>query len=208
MGTDVASSSARLEKLERIGLELLETLGYDPTSEGLRDTPRRWARWWDEFHQFDPGNQDTAFHEATIGRMVCMDGLSLWSICEHHLLPFSVEVSIGYVPNDKVLGLSKFIRIANGIAHQLQLQERLTAELAAAVSEKSGSDDVAVLVRGRHQCLEARGVRHPAAATTLVTQGAFETDGELRRDFLLLMSGGRNSAGVDGGQILPDCVEG
>ena len=200
-------ATSRTEKLERIGFELLEVLGYEPTLEGLCDTPRRWARWWDEFQQFDPGNQDTAFREATIGRMVCMDGISLWSICEHHLLPFSAEVSIGYVPRDQVLGLSKFVRIANGIAHRLQLQERLTAELAAAVSEKAGSSDVAVLVRGRHQCLEARGVRHPAVASTLVTLGAFEADGELRRDFLVLMNRGPGSAGIEGCEIFPDRVE-
>ncbi len=182
------SGNAQRAHLERIGLELIETLGYDPNSEGLRDTPRRWARWWQDFHAFEAGNQATSFEAASSGRLVTVSRIPIWSICEHHLLPFSLEVSIGYVPRQRLLGLSKFARIANAVAHRLQLQERLTNDIAQGVAERTGSPDVAVLVRGRHQCLEARGVGVPAVASTLAALGAFENDHVLRHDFLALVA--------------------
>ena len=182
----VPSGHAQRAHLERIGLELIETLGYDPNTEGLRDTPTRWARWWQDFHAFEAGNQATTFEAVSSDRLVTISRLPVWSICEHHLLPMSLELSIGYVPRGRLLGLSKFARIANAVAHRLQLQERLTNDIAQAVVERTGSPDAAVLARGRHQCLEARGVSVPAVATTLVTLGAFQEDHLLRQDFLLL----------------------
>ncbi len=120
-----ASGPAQRLTLERIGLELIEALGYDPSTEGLRETPTRWARWWQEFLSPEPpARLDSTFEIAESGRMVIMSGMRMWSLCEHHLMPFSVDVSIAYVPRGRVLGLSKFARLSWRAAHQLQLQER------------------------------------------------------------------------------------
>jgi GTP cyclohydrolase IA len=176
----------RHARLERLGRELLETLGYDPSTPQLRDTPRRWASWWEEFVDFDPGRTDTTFETATSDQMVVVSGLRVWSVCEHHLLPFVVDAAVGYLPQGDVLGLSKFARLASSLSHRLQLQERLTSELAQAVADAAGSEHVAVLTRGRHLCIEARGVRAPLRATSIVTRGRFGTEADLRSEFLSL----------------------
>lgn len=178
---------AQRAALERIGLELLETLGYDPASEGLRDTPNRWARWWQEFLLHAPAARlDSMFEVAESGRMVVVGGMRIWSICEHHLMPFSADISIAYVPLGRVLGLSKFARLSLKVAHQLQLQERLASQIADATEKSTCSRDVAVLAYGRHLCMEARGVKVPAVAMSFVTRGAFEVDSSLRAEFIAL----------------------
>ena len=185
----------RRARLERLGGELLETLGYDPGEERFLETPRRWAEWWGEITDPGSGSNDTKFEVVTAGQMVLVSGLHVWSICEHHLLPFVANVAIGYLPQGKVLGLSKFARSATAIARRLQLQERMTRELADEVGRTTGSDDVAVLVRARHLCVEARGVRTPALATSFATAGRFQTDPALRSEFLLLTANGQSGEG-------------
>ena len=181
------AGDAQRATLERIALELLETLGYDPASEGLRDTPNRWARWWQEFVTHAPAARlDSVFEVAESGRMVVVGGMRMWSMCEHHLMPFSVDVSIAYVPQGRVLGLSKFARLSLKVAHQLQLQERLASQIADATEISTSSPDVAVLAYGRHLCMEARGVKVPAVAVSLITRGAFEADSSLRAEFIAL----------------------
>jgi GTP cyclohydrolase IA len=182
----VSDGSTRRARLERIGCQLLETLGYNPHSGNLIDTPGRWARWWTEFLGYQPGGLDSTFDVSDGGRMVLVSGMGMWSICEHHLLPFYVVVSIAYVPNGKVLGLSKFARLSLRSASRLQIQERLASEIADATSALSSSPDVAVLVCGRHLCMEARGVKLPALTTAVVTRGAFENDSSLRMEFFTL----------------------
>jgi GTP cyclohydrolase IA len=182
------TGQAQRVSLERIGLELIETLGYDPTTEGLRNTPSRWARWWQEFLAPDPARLDSTFEVSESGRMVVVSGMRMWSICEHHLMPFAVDVSIGYVPHGKVLGLSKFARLSLHAAHRLQLQERLASEIADTTEVAASSADVAILVCGRHLCMEARGVKVRALASSLVTRGAFEKDPSLRAEFIALQN--------------------
>jgi GTP cyclohydrolase IA len=181
---DVGSS--RLDRLERLGGELLETLGYDCASGDLRDTPARWAKWWIEFLSHDAGRTDVTFELKTQGQLVVVGGLTLWSVCEHHLLPFMVMVSVGYVPSDRVLGLSKVARIARRAAHKLQLQERLVEDITGDVRRLAATEDVIVLGRGRHLCLEARGTRAPAVTSTVSAAGAFRRRSSLRREFLSL----------------------
>lgn len=175
------------DPLERIANELLLELGYDVSQPGLVGTPGRWARWWREFHAFDPGNTDVAFDVVTTSQLVLVTGIKVWSLCEHHLLPFHAEVSIAYCPHGRAIGLSKFARLAHQAAHRLQLQERLTEEIAGAVERIGGSGDVAVLLRGRHLCMEARGVRSAARTDSFVTRGAFTQDLGLRADVLQLV---------------------
>lgn len=183
-------AGARRSRLERLGRELIEAIGEDPQRSPLDRTPARWASWWEEFLAFDAGRTDTTFESTTSGQLVVVSGLRLWSICEHHLLPFDVNAAIGYVPGERLLGLSKFARIGLEVSHRLQLQERLTEQLADRIAAVTGSGDVAVLARGRHLCVEARGVRTPARATTLVGRGRLRDDHALRREFLTLVGDG------------------
>jgi GTP cyclohydrolase IA len=187
---EASVTAGRLARLEQIGRELLETLGYDPTATGLKETPTRWARWWEEFTSYEPGRTDIAFEEVVAGQLVVVSGMHLWSVCEHHLLPFEVEVAVGYVPGEHLLGLSKFARIAQASAHRLQLQERIASQIAEHVKHLSGTVDLAVLVRGRHLCMEARGIRTAAISTSLVTSGALREDA-LQRSFLALATLGQ-----------------
>lgn len=181
---EVVSRDLRLESL---GRELLRTLGYNPAEPRLAETPRRWAGWWREFIEYDPGKTDTVFDVSDTDQIVTVSGINVWSMCEHHLLPFSAEISIGYIARDRILGLSKFARIAHAKAHRLQLQERLVADIADEVSALTGSPDVAVVARGRHLCLESRGIRTPAVMTSSVMRGAFRERDSARAEFLALL---------------------
>src|SRR5262245_13700030 len=107
-----AGRQVNYPRLLELGRELLVALGEDPDREGLQGTPRRWADWWREFIEYDPGNTETTFSSVSTDQLVCVSGMRVFSLCEHHLLPMWCDVSIGYVPGDKVLGLSKFARIA------------------------------------------------------------------------------------------------
>jgi GTP cyclohydrolase I len=121
------------------------------------------------------------------GQLVVVGGMRVWSLCEHHLLPMHLQVAAGYVPAGKVVGLSKFGRIAQRHAGRLQVQERFTRQVAEDVSGVIGSDDVAVAVRGTHLCMSMRGVRMEAARTTsLHAGGRFSSDPVLSQQFLAL----------------------
>jgi GTP cyclohydrolase I len=175
-------------RIRQLGRELLIALGEDPDREGLQDTPRRWADWWREFIEYDPGQTDTTFSSASSGQMVCVSGLRVWSLCEHHLMPFYCDVSIAYITGDRVLGLSKFARIAHQFAHQLQIQERLGQQIADEVSRLTNSEDVAVLLKGEHLCMTARGIRTPGLMSSSVMRGAFEREYEKRMEFFTLVN--------------------
>ena len=172
------------EKIQQLGRELLVALGEDPDREGLRDTPRRWASWWREFIEYQPGNTDTSFEAVTSGQMVVISGIRIYSLCEHHLLPFWCDVSIAYIAKDRVLGLSKFARIAHRIAHKLQLQERISNGIADEVQRVTGSPDVAVLGSGVHMCMVMRGIKSGGLVSSLVTRGTFSSQPDTRADFL------------------------
>jgi GTP cyclohydrolase I len=109
------------------------------------------------------------------------------SLCEHHLLPFWCDVAIGYIPREKVLGLSKFARIAHKFAHRLQLQERLGQQIADEVSRITGTPDVAVVLKGEHLCMTARGIRTPGVMISSIMRGAFRSESEARLEFLRLI---------------------
>ena len=174
-------------RLMELGRELLVALGEDPDREGLIDTPRRWADWWREFIEYDPGKTDTTFSAVSTDQIVCVSGMRVFSLCEHHLLPMWCDVSIGYIPSDKVLGLSKFARIAHQFAHQLQIQERLGQDIANEISRITGSQSVAVLLKGEHLCMSARGIRTPGVMTSSVMRGSFRTDRDLRMEFMQMI---------------------
>ena len=169
--------------LEGICRELLEEIGEDPDREGLRGTPARWARWWMDFIEYDPGNTDTVFEQISADQLVIVRGLRVWSLCEHHLLPFWTDLSIGYVPAGRVLGLSKLARIAQEAAHRLQVQERMVRQIADRVSAATGSADVAVTGTGQHLCMIMRGVRMSGEYVTSDLRGVFRDDARTRAEF-------------------------
>lgn len=174
--------------LLRIGHDLLVAIGEDPTRPGIVDTPRRFADMWREFIEYDAGRVDTVFESVETDQMVVISGMRVWSLCEHHMLPFYCDVSIGYIAGAKVLGLSKFGRIAHAFAHRLQIQERLVQQIADTVTEVVGTDNVAVLASGVHLCMSMRGIKTPATMTSSVMRGLFRENASARQEFLSLVA--------------------
>lgn len=185
-GEPDATPAVDTQRLQALCRELLLLIGEDPDRPGLVDTPRRWANWWIEFMTYDPGRIETVFESTETDQMVVVSGIRVWSLCEHHLLPFWCDVAIGYIANGKVLGLSKFARIAHHYAHRLQLQEQLVQQIADQVSDVTGCSDVAVLASGRHLCMEMRGVKTPGLMTSSVMRGAFREQPAARQEFFML----------------------
>jgi GTP cyclohydrolase I len=177
--------------LEGIANALILALGEDPTREGLRDTPRRFADAWREFIDYDPGRIDTAFTLEGVDEMVVVRGIEVWSLCEHHLLPFRAVVTIGYIAEDKVLGLSKLARIAHAAAHQLQVQERMTQEIAETVAKLADTPHVGVICYGEHLCMRMRGIRSNGEMRTSVLRGSFRELPAARQEFLNLADNAR-----------------
>lgn len=182
-------------RLEAACREVLASIGEDPTRDGLQQTPARWARWWTEFMGGDTGTRDTTFQTIRADQMVVVSGMRVWSLCEHHLLPFWADITIGVITGERILGLSKFGRIARHAAGKLQVQERLVEDIADQVSAVLGSDDVAVLAVGEHLCMTMRGARMPARMTTSINRGRFRDDAKVRAEFLELA---RRSSGGPG----------
>lgn len=175
-----------LERLQDICRELLITIGEDPDREGLKDTPRRFAHYWQEFINYESGNSDVTFESVTTDQMVIVSGIRVWSLCEHHLLPFWCDISIGYIARNRVLGLSKFARIAHKYAHRLQIQERLIHQIADEIQELTQSKDIAILASGEHLCMSMRGIKTPAQMKTSVMRGVFFEKPEARQEFLTI----------------------
>lgn len=176
-------------KVKSLVRELLVALGEDPDREGLQETPRRVANYWREFIEYDPGKLDTVFESIKNDQMVCVTGMKVWSMCEHHLLPFWCEISIAYIADTKVLGLSKFARIAHKHAHKLTLQEQLVSDVSDEVKTILGTEDVAVLGRGEHLCMTMRGIKTPHRMISSALDGHF-LNSDARAEFFNLVSGG------------------
>jgi GTP cyclohydrolase IA len=171
------------KRIEAAVREILIAIGEDPTRDGLKATPARVARFWKEFADYLPGRMGTSFAAQEVDQMVMISGIEGWSLCEHHLLPFRVRVAIGYIPRGRILGLSKFGRIVHKVCHGLQVQERLTQEIATLVQRETRSKDVAVQVQGEHLCMTMRGIRTPSLMTTSVMWGRFRVNPVARSEF-------------------------
>lgn len=165
---------------------ILEAIGEDPDREGLKDTPLRISKMYEEIFS---GIGDTA--EKYLDRtftaerddLVIEKDITYYSMCEHHLVPFFGKVHIAYIPNGKVAGLSKLARTVEVYAKKPQLQERLTAELADAMMEYLKPKGVMVIIEGEHMCMTMRGVKKPGTKTiTTSYRGAFEENVDLRRE--------------------------
>ncbi|WP_298918978.1 GTP cyclohydrolase I [uncultured Algimonas sp.] len=183
---------ARVKELVR---ELLVALGEDPDREGLLETPRRIADFWSEFIEYDPGKLDTVFSSVRHNQMVAVTGMRVWSMCEHHMLPFWCDVSVAYIAEDKVLGLSKFARIAHKNAHALSLQEKLVSDISSDLKTYLDTDNVAVLAKGEHLCMTMRGIRTPHRMISSALDGQF-LDPNTRAEFLSLVNAAENPRGT------------
>lgn len=179
------------ERVKYLVRELLEAVGEDPDREGLKDTPRRIADFWTEFLDYDAGKLNTVFSAVRQNQMVAVTGMRVWSMCEHHMLPFWCDVSIGYMAEDKVLGLSKFARIAHKHAHKLTLQEQLVADISIELREILGTNNVAVMAKGEHLCMTARGIRTPHRMISSALDGQFLTP-DTRKEFMALVNAPNN----------------
>ncbi len=170
---------------------LLAAIGEDPDREGLQDTPARVARAWAEFMDPPEASLGTSFTSEGTDQMVVVSGMRVWSICEHHLMPFWTDVAIAYIAGARLLGLSKLARIAHHHAHRLQLQERLVEAIAQDVQTRTSTADVAVTASGVHLCMVARGVRTEGVMTSSAMYGRFRTQEATRAEFLSLARGER-----------------
>ena len=177
---------------ERAVVALLTLIGEDPQRDGLLDTPKRVIKAWREMtagYQEDPAEILSRTFEETSDELVILRGVSFHSLCEHHLLPFQGTASVGYLPG-KVVGISKLARLVHCFARRLQIQERLTRQIAGAVEEQLEARGVGVLLRARHTCLGCRGVRLPGAElVTSTLLGTLRSDASGRAEFLRLSSG-------------------
>ena len=172
--------------------EIIRLIGEDPAREGLVKTPVRAAKALLDItsgykvEAIDVARQAVFEHEGS--KLVMVKDIEFYSICEHHLLPFFGKISIGYIPENKIIGLSKLGRIVDAFAKRLQVQERLTAQICRLLSEAMPVKGVIVACTAEHLCMKMRGVeKQDSATTTYDYNGLFESDIELRKEFLSLL---------------------
>jgi GTP cyclohydrolase I len=172
--------------------QLLEEIGEDPNREGLLKTPERVAAAWEELtegYRMTPKQViNDAIFTSEANNMIIVKDVEVYSICEHHMLPFIGRCHIGYISKNKVIGVSKLARIVDMYARRLQIQERLTAEIARAVMDAVGAEGVGVVMTCRHLCMMIRGVeKHRSMMTTSSVLGSFHHDQATRMEFLTLV---------------------
>jgi GTP cyclohydrolase I len=182
-------------RIERAVREILAAVGEDPQREGLRETPGRVARMYAELfsglHE-DPRIHLRKFFSEKYDEMVLVRDISFNSMCEHHLLPFSGVAHIGYIPNGKVVGLSKLARVVEVVSHRPQVQERMTEEIADLLIEELDVRGVAVVIEAEHSCMTIRGVRKPGCVcVTSAMKGIFRSNLSSRSEVMNLIYGNR-----------------
>ena len=181
---------------------ILIALGDDPDREGLKETPDRVARMYEEvFEGMNYSNHEIAemFNKSfqddlSVGPdkkdIVLVRDIPIFSYCEHHIaLMYDMKISVAYIPNGRVLGLSKIARICDMASKRLQLQERIGSDVTQIMTEAAGTDDVAVIIHGTHSCMSARGIKKEAASTVTTTlRGRFETDAMLQNQLYMMLA--------------------
>lgn len=168
-------------------IRILEWLGVDATDPSLKETPRRVLSWLAEFREEQNPPEMTAFDGITYDQMVIVRDVPFVSLCEHHLLPFTGIAAVGYVPSEKVLGLSKLARAVQHQAHRLQVQERLANNVCNFVQQHTGSQHVGVVMKAEHMCMSLRGPKVVGSTTvTSALRGDFQNDAKTREEFLRL----------------------
>ena len=168
------------EKLEKLYQEILTLMGEDTSREGLKETPKRIAKSFDKiFGGYDKNPKDlvTVFDGENYDEMIICKDIDFYSTCEHHMQPFFGKIAIGYIPNSKIIGLSKLPRIVEVFSRRLQNQERLTMQIAETLYELIDPKGVGVVIEGKHLCMMARGVeKQNATMTTSNFRGLFKKD--------------------------------
>lgn len=167
--------------------QIIECLDEDHGRDGLRDTPKRYAKFLREFLSPDPF-EFTTFEGEGYDEMIVQKEIPFYSLCEHHLAPFFGTAAVGYIPNGKIVGLSKLARTVEHYARRLQNQERITMQIADRLQAELEPRGVAVVLKAEHLCMAMRGVRKPNVPTTTSRlTGLFKTDLETRSEFLQLI---------------------
>jgi GTP cyclohydrolase I len=190
--TDLDSKSKNELAIAAHVREMIRLVGEDPDREGLRKTPERYQKalkfLTSGYHQ----NVDHVLNGATFSvcydEMVVVKDIEFFSLCEHHLLPFFGKAHVAYLPSKKVIGLSKIARLVNMFARRLQIQERMTSQIADAIKEKIAPQGVGVIIEARHLCMQMRGVeKQHGQAVTSAMLGAFRENKQTRDEFLALI---------------------
>jgi len=184
-----------IPKIESAVFSIIEAIGDDPRREGLRGTPKRIA---DMYAEIFSGLDMDARAELSVGfevghrEMVILRDIPFYSMCEHHILPFYGVAHVGYIPNKdgRVVGVSKLARVVDIFAKRLQIQERMTSQIADAIVEVLQPDGVAVVIQAEHLCMTMRGIKKPGSnIVTSATRGLFRTRAATRAEFLSLVRG-------------------
>ena len=185
-------SDKEKKRLEEITKELLGLIGEDSTRQGLIKTPKRVAESWKFLSQGYHQNLDETINEAIFDEsakdMIIVKDIEFYSLCEHHLIPFYGKAHVGYIPDGKIIGLSKIPRVIDFYARRLQVQERLTNQIATCIQDLLNPKGVAVVMEGRHFCMLMRGVqKQNSIASTSSMLGAFKDKSTTRNEFLKLV---------------------
>ncbi len=188
-----AVSAIDQERIARAVREIIAAVGEDPAREGLQETPRRIAEMYAELfsglHQ-DPRAVLAKGFDESHKEMVILKNVPFYSLCEHHFLPFHGQAHVGYVPEGRIVGVSKIARAIDILARRPQMQERLTSQIADAIMEGLSPDGVAVVIEAEHLCMTMRGVQKPGAVmVTSAIRGGFRRRGVTRSEFLALVQG-------------------
>ena len=189
-------TTSSTESIAALVRKMIIQLGEDPNREGLRRTPERYEkalRFLTSGYRQDPEKLlNGAMFSVCYDQMVVVRDIELYSLCEHHLLPFFGKCHVAYIPSKKVVGLSKIARLVNMFARRLQIQERLTSQIAKAIQDRLGPQGVGVIIEARHLCMVMRGVeKQHSTATTSAMLGVFRENKQTRDEFLSLVRGGK-----------------
>ena len=181
------------DKLKKIASDLLTQIGEDPNREGLKKTPDRFKKAWEFFSKGYKEDLNIIINNAVFTEgnkdMVIVRDIEFYSMCEHHILPFFGRAHVGYIPNGKIIGLSKIPRIVDLFSRRLQVQERLTDQIANTIQDVLNPIGVAVVMEGRHLCMQMRGVeKQNSLASTSAMLGQFRKSAETRSEFLSIIS--------------------
>ena len=182
------------QRIENAVREILSAIGEDPDREGLQETPKRVANMYAEIFaglEDDPKRHLKIFNESNNDEMVVVRDIPMYSMCEHHLLPFGGKAHIAYIPSDgKVIGLSKLARIVDSFSKKPQLQERLTSQIADFLEENLSPKGIAVVIEAEHLCMTMRGARAAGAKTqTSALRGIMRKDARTRAEAMSLLRG-------------------
>jgi GTP cyclohydrolase I len=180
--------NSKLDEMSGYVREILRLIGEDPDREGLLDTPMRVAKMYEEIfsgYSADCKSILSATFNENYEDLVALSHIQYFSMCEHHMVPFFGKVHIGYIANEKIVGLSKLARLVDALSRKLQVQERLTTEIADAIEQYLQPLGVIVIVEGEHLCMCSRGVKKSGVVTTTsVSRGVFKTNPNRKSEFL------------------------